>query len=89
MAPSTASNDTVYQFRLGKQEKEESFSVIKSYGMKPSQAIRMFLQEVWKTKKIPLSLDYTPNEKTKKVLRTPKEKLGFTPVENASDLLKI
>lgn len=46
MAPSTASNDTVYQFRLGKQEKEESFSVIKSYGMKPSQAIRMFLQEV-------------------------------------------
>lgn len=55
---------TSYTFRLDEQLKQEAFSVFKSYGLSPSQAIKMYLQQVVSTNSIPVQLDYQPNKTT-------------------------
>lgn len=55
---------TSYTFRLDEQLKEDAFSVFKSYGINPAQAIKMYLQQVALTKSIPVQLDYQPNAAT-------------------------
>ncbi len=49
---------TNYNIRLDKQLKESAFSVFESYGLTPSQAIKLFLNQVSKTQVIPLSFDW-------------------------------
>ena len=44
--------------RLDQDLKDRSFSVLESYGLTPSQAIRLFLNQVADTNAIPLSFDY-------------------------------
>lgn len=41
--------------------KQQSFAVIESFGLNPSQAIKMFLTQIAQTGVLPLSLDYKPN----------------------------
>lgn len=53
-----------YTFRLDEQLKQEAFSVFKSYGLSPAQAIKMYLQQVVSTNSIPVQLDYQPNKAT-------------------------
>ena len=50
--------DTYYNIRLDQDLKDRSFSVLESYGLTPSQAIRLFLNQVADTNAIPLSFDY-------------------------------
>ena len=49
---------TNYNIRLDQDLKDRSFSVLESYGLTPSQAIRLFLNQVADTNAIPLSFDY-------------------------------
>lgn len=49
---------TNYNMRIDKDLKEKAFSVFESYGLTPSQAIKLFLNQVADTKKVPLSFDY-------------------------------
>jgi DNA-damage-inducible protein J len=49
---------TNYNIRLGQDLKDRSFSVLESYGLTPSQAIRLFLNQVADTNAVPLSFDY-------------------------------
>ncbi|WP_350547352.1 type II toxin-antitoxin system RelB/DinJ family antitoxin [Pseudoalteromonas sp. 5-MNA-CIBAN-0065] len=49
---------TNYNIRLDQDLKDRSFSVLESYGLTPSQAIRLFLNQVADTNAIPLSVDY-------------------------------
>lgn len=51
---------TNYNVRLDQELKERAFSVIESYGLTPSQAIRLFLNQIADTNVIPLSFDYQP-----------------------------
>lgn len=53
-----------YTFRLNDKLKEEAFRVFESYGISPSQAMKLFLTQVAETKTVPLSLDYEPNKET-------------------------
>ena len=51
---------TNYNVRLDQDLKDRAFSVIESYGLTPSQAIRLFLNQVADTNAVPLSFDYQP-----------------------------
>ena len=51
---------TNYNIRLDQDLKDRSFSVLESYGLTPSQAIRLFLNQVADTNTVPLSFDYQP-----------------------------
>ena len=52
-----ATNNNV---RLDRDLKDRAFSVIESYGLTPSQAIRLFLNQIADTNEVPLSFDYQP-----------------------------
>lgn len=60
---------TSYTFRLDPELKEQAFSVFRSYGLNPAQALKMILQQVVSTKSIPVQLDYQPNEETMRSIR--------------------
>lgn len=47
-----------YNIRLDQELKERAFSVLESYGLTPSQAIKLFLNQVAETNTVPLSFDY-------------------------------
>lgn len=49
---------TNYNIRLDQELKENAFSVFESYGLTPSQAIKLFLTQVAQTNKVPLSFEY-------------------------------
>lgn len=64
-----------YNIRLDQELKERAFSVLESYGLTPSQAIKLFLHQVAKTNTVPLSFYYqaVPNlitEESDKPLET-------------------
>lgn len=49
---------TNYNIRLEKELKDTAFAVFESYGLTPSQAIKLFLTQVAQTNQVPLSFDY-------------------------------
>ena len=49
---------TNYNIRLDQELKDKAFAVFESYGLTPSQAIRLFLNQVADTNAVPLSFDY-------------------------------
>lgn len=51
-----------FNMRLEKELKDETSQIFENYGMTTSQAVRMFLVNVAKTKKIPLSFDYQADD---------------------------
>ena len=57
--------------RLDDVLKASAYSVIEQYGLTPTQAVRMFLNEIAHTKTIPLSLNWAsciPNAETAKAI---------------------
>ena len=64
-----------YNIRLDQALKEKAFSVFESYGLKPSQAIKLFLTQVAETNTVPLLFDYqavptAPTQESDKPLGT-------------------
>jgi RHH-type rel operon transcriptional repressor/antitoxin RelB len=55
---SNVMSTTNYNIRLDQALKDKAFSVFESYGLTPSQAIKLFLHQVAETNSIPLSFDY-------------------------------
>ena len=55
---SNVMSTTNYNIRLDQALKDKAFSVLESYGLTPSQAIKLFLHQVAETNSIPLSFDY-------------------------------
>ena len=49
---------TNYNIRLDQALKDSAFAVFESYGLTPSQAIKLFLTQVAQTNTVPLSFDY-------------------------------
>ena len=47
-----------YNIRLDQELRDEAFEVLDSYGLTPSQAIKLFLKQVAKTRTVPLNFDY-------------------------------
>lgn len=78
---------TMYQFRLDPTEKAEAFAVIESLGLKPAQALRLFLRQVKETHSIPFPIEHVPNARLSKLLLLPDDQKGYERVAKASDLL--
>lgn len=57
------SQSSMYQFRIDAEEKARAFAVFERLGIKPSQAIRLFLRQVSVTQSIPFAVNL-PNETT-------------------------
>lgn len=55
---SNAMTTTNYNIRLEQELKDNAFTVFESYGLSPSQAIKLFLTQVAQTNTVPLSFDY-------------------------------
>lgn len=58
---------TNFNMRLDDELRASAYPVIEQYGLTPSQAVRMFFNQIAQTKEIPLSLDWakrTPNSTT-------------------------
>lgn len=49
---------TNYNIRLDQELKENAFAVFESYGLTPSQAIKLLLTQVAQTNQVPLSFEY-------------------------------
>lgn len=49
---------TNYNIRLDQELKENAFAVFESYGLTPSQAIKLFLTQVAQINQVPLSFEY-------------------------------
>ena len=49
---------TNYNIRLDQALKDSAFAVFESYGLTPSQAIKLFLTQVAQTNQVPLSFEY-------------------------------
>lgn len=71
-----ASMTTNFNLRLDKELKTQSFEVIESFGMTPSQFIRLVLKQVADTGSLPLSFEkrthtqaIIPNEETAQAIR--------------------
>ena len=51
-----------FNMRIEKELKDETSQIFENYGMTTAQAVRMFLVNVAKTKKVPLSFDYQADD---------------------------
>lgn len=51
-----------FNMRMERELRDETNQIFENYGMTMAQAFRMFLMNVAKTRKIPLSLDYQADE---------------------------
>ena len=63
---------TNFNMRLDDDLKATAYPVLEQYGLTPSQAVRMFFNQIAHTGKIPLSLDWaskTPNIATLEALK--------------------
>lgn len=49
---------TNYNIRLDQELRDNAFAVFESYGLTPSQAIKLFLTQVAQTNTVPLFFDY-------------------------------
>lgn len=77
---------TMYQVRLGEQEKKDTFEVFQSLGVTPAQAIRMFFTQVRRTGSIPFPVEFTPNERTAKILLADDSEKDYKSFNSLDDL---
>lgn len=64
---------TNFNMRLDNQLRNEVYPILEQYGLTPSQAVRMFFNQIAKTGKIPLSFDWgvkdlEPTDKLLKII---------------------
>lgn len=59
---------TKFTIDIDKQLKEDAFTIIKSHGVTPEQAIQLFFQQIVETKVIPLKGVKIPNDRTKRAM---------------------
>lgn len=64
----TMARSVTYQIRIDEDEKQKTFEVFNELGVTPAQAVKMFFSQVRRTHSIPFPIDYTPNEKSAKLL---------------------
>lgn len=54
---------TNFSVRLDENLRTEATQILASYGLSPTQAIKLFFNQIVATQKIPLSFDYHATEK--------------------------
>ncbi|ASK27345.1 type II toxin-antitoxin system RelB/DinJ family antitoxin [Neisseria chenwenguii] len=54
---------TNFNMRLDDNLRSRAYPVLEQYGLTPSQAVRMFFNQIGQTGKVPLSFDWTEESK--------------------------
>jgi addiction module RelB/DinJ family antitoxin len=80
-------HSTMYQFRIDEHEKAEAFAILEDMGLKPSQAIRLFLRQVRKTRAMPFPIEHIPNDKTAEILSLSDPDKDLKRFETVDDLM--
>lgn len=80
-----AEQTAMYQFRIDAKEKQEVFQIFQELGIKPSQAIKLFLRQVKETRSIPFEVRL-PNKETAEVIKQVQKKEELIVCKDASDL---
>ena len=76
-------------YRIDKTVKENAYSIFKQIGLKPSQAINMFLAQVALRGAIPFEVKgKVPNKETLKAFEESKDLESLNSYDSFSDLLK-
>lgn len=75
----------MYQFRIDAQEKQEVFQIFEELGIKPSQAIKMFLRQVKETRSIPFEVSL-PNKETANTIKKVQQGQELNVCKDADDL---
>lgn len=70
---------SMYQFRMNDEAKAGAFAVIERMGLKPAQALRLFLQRVYDTQALPFPIEASPIHASK----NPDCPLGIEHIPNA------
>lgn len=81
---------TNFNMRLDDSLRKNAYPVLEQYGLTPSQAVRMFFNQIANTGKIPLSFDWashTPNQKTLEAIHE-LENGGGTLYSNADEAMQ-
>ena len=63
---------TNFNMRLDDELRANAYPILEQYGLTPSQAVRMFFNQIANTGKVPLSLDWAgrePNQTTLEAVR--------------------
>lgn len=47
-----------YNIRIDEELRDKAFPILESYGLTPAQAFKLFLNQISRTGKVPLSFDY-------------------------------
>jgi DNA-damage-inducible protein J len=81
-------NSTMYQIRIDEQEKAETFAIFQEMGIKPAQAVRLFFRQVRKTHALPFPIEYSPNERTAKVLLQNDAEKDYKRVDSIEELFE-
>lgn len=68
--------DTNFNLRLDEQLKSQSFGVIESFGLTPSQFMRLILKQVADTGSLPLSFEKRPHTLSKNGERLLRESIA-------------
>ena len=76
---------TVFQMRMHPQEKQEMFALFEAMGLKPSQAIKMFVSEVKRTGQMPFTPS-VPNKETAQTMDRVMQGKELNICKNADDL---
>ena len=58
--PTTQDADTTVQFRLNANIKDGAFAVLREMGISPSEAMRVFMTQVYKTRTLPIVISADP-----------------------------
>lgn len=80
-----AEQTAMYQFRIDAKEKQEVFQIFQELGIKPSQAIKLFLRQVKETRSIPFEVRL-PNKETVEVIKQVQKKEELIVCKDANDL---
>lgn len=82
---------TNFNMRLDDDLRANAYPVLARYGLTPSQAVRMFFNQIANTGKIPLTLDWastTPNQTTLEAINE-LENGGGTRFDNVDEAMKV
>lgn len=52
---------TNFNMRLDDELRNKAYPILETYGLTPSQAVRMFFNQIAQTGKVPLSFDWAQN----------------------------
>lgn len=89
---------TNFNMRLDNNLRQRAYPILEQYGLTPSQAVRMFFNQIAQTGKVPLSFDWADtnqtvlNAKTQAHLQKTQQEFAngeFTICKNSEELAEI